>query len=169
MISWWNLASFYLGISLYYVISAALIAGGAYLAVLFDLAAANPLYWLLRPLRWVGMGLVGMGLIFGSFTYGKSNGAAIVTAEWKAKNLEVQLARARQESNAQKAAAQTAKEELARLKTEKDSQDEEIVQYQAATEKLSAAIIACRRSSNDDDRRVCHITGNSAVGCSRTK
>ena len=165
----WDLASFYLGIGVFYVLSAILIAGGAYLAVLFNLAAANPLYWLLRPLRWVGICLVGLGIILASYTYGKSTGAAVVMAEWKAKNLEAKLERAQQESKAQQAAAETAKKEVERLAAEKGNQDEQIAQYQTATEQLSKEIAACRRASSDDDRRVCGITGNSAAGCKNTK
>lgn len=161
----WSMFTTWLGIGVEYIIAAVMIAGGAYLAILFDLAATNPLYWLLRPLRWIGIALVLGGVVLGSFTYGKTvgtiSGARACQEEWKRKNYEAQIARLKQEADANKAAAEKAAQEAQQLASEKDAQDKQLSDYQ----EIAAKLPACRHATLDDDLRMCGITGNSPVGC----
>jgi hypothetical protein len=49
------------------------------------LVAAAAVIWFFPPLRkWAVLAAIGWGLAFGGYTYGDSNGAARITAEWKA-------------------------------------------------------------------------------------
>ena len=161
----WGLISTWLGIWLDFIIAALMIAGGLYLAVLFDLASTNPLFWLLRPLRWVGIGLACYGLAFGFYAYGKSIGAEAVTAEWKAKNLEAQIERQKQELKAKDEAAKQVKDALQQIAEQKHDLETKVDEYAQA----AAQLPVCRRATGDDDRRVCDIIGNAAAGCRPAK
>lgn len=160
-----SLISTYLGIAADYLIALVLIAGGVYLAAFFDLAATNPLAWLIRPLRFIGYGLVGVGLMLGSYTYGKQNGAAVVTAEWKAKNYETQIASLQRDLNAAHAAAESKAQEAQELEQQKRQSDDQLADYTKYAAGLSASLSACRGATGDDDKRVCDIIGNAAPGC----
>lgn len=159
----------WLGIALEYLIAAAMILGGAYLAVLFDLAATNPLAWLIRPLRIVGYALIACGLLLGAYTYGKSIGGAAIEAEWRAKNLEAEIARLRLERDAKTAAAEEARNAEQEIRSRNDEANQQLASYKAATDQLSGALAACRRATDDDVRRLCDITGRSAPGCKPAK
>ena len=161
----WGLISMWLGIWLDYAIAALMIAGGVYLAILFDLASANPLYWLLKPLRWAGIGIACAGVLFGGYTYGKSVGAEAVTTEWKAKNLEAQIERQKQELQARDEATKKVKEALEQIAEQKNDLEKQVADYQQAVAQLPV----CRRATDDDDRRVCDIIGNAAAGCKPAK
>lgn len=167
MLSW--LTSFSvshaLGIGVDYLIAAAMVAAGIYLAAFFNLAAANPLAWLLRPLRYVGYALVVAGVAFGYGTYRESIGAAKCAAAWKEKNLELQIANLSRDLTAAKTAAEFRKAEAERYAAQKRDDDEKINAYASYTEGLSASLISCRRASADDNRRLCAIVGNAAAGC----
>lgn len=159
------LISTYLGIAADYLIAAALIAGGVYLAAFFDLAATNPLAWLIRPLRFIGYALVGAGIMLSSYTYGKQTGAAVVTAEWKAKNYEMKIASLNRDIAAAKAATEAKDAEAKALEDQKRQSDDQLQDYAKYAAGLSASLSACRSASGDDDKRVCDIIGNAAPGC----
>jgi hypothetical protein len=159
----------YLGVSVTYVISGIMIVGGLYLGVVFSIPATNPLAWVLRPLRFVGFGIFAIGLFLAAYTTGKARGiatgAAEVTAEWQAKNLEAAAARAKQEAEAQKIAAQESQAAAKRLAEFNDALQQQVTSYEEAAKGYAA----CRRSTDDDDRRMCKLSGNSAIGCKNTK
>jgi hypothetical protein len=159
----------WLGISIEYIIAFAMIAGGAYLAALFDLAATNPLYWLLRPIRWVGIGLVVAGIIFGSVTYGKTvgmlQGGAAVRQEWEQKNYEAQIAKLKQEAEIRQAAAENAEKAMNEIMNQADALQKQVNDYGEDIKSLPKILANCRLSTIDDDRRLCKLTGDTAVGC----
>lgn len=151
----------WLGIGFSYVAAAALVGLGLYLAVLFNLAATNPLSWIVRPLRFVGYAMVGCGLMMAAFTYGKATGAADCTAAWKEKNYEAQIVRIRSELNAKKEAAEVAEQLAQSLATDNLYTQRKLDDAQAAVRNLPA----CRRATDDDDRRLCDIIGDDAPDC----
>lgn len=159
----------WLGISLEYIIAFVMVAGGAYLATLFDLAVTNPLYWLLRPLRWVGIGLIVGGIILGSVTYGKTigilQGGAAVRHEWEQKNYEAQIAKLKQEAEIKQAAAENAEKALNEIMNQADALQKQVDDYAEDIKSLPKILSNCRLSTIDDDRRLCRITGDTAIGC----
>jgi hypothetical protein len=155
----------WIGIGAEYVVASAMIAGGVYLSAFFNLAATNPLFWLLRPLRYVGYALIGVGIALAAVTYGKTLGAASCEAAWKRKNLEAEIGRLKQEAKAKEDAAALAASQAKELARQKQDADEQIAEYQTSTGRLETALAACRRATADDDRRLCAITGSSAAGC----
>ena len=161
-----SLFTLWLGVWMDYLIAAALIGGGGYLAFVLG---ANPLNPLAKLFHLIGLCLMVVGLIVAAVAYGKSVGAADVTAEWKAKNYEAQIDRLKQENSAQQLAAATAAEQAQQLASQANVQQSQIDDYKAATDKLSIAIAMCRRASSDDDRRVCLITRSNSDSCKPAK
>ena len=159
----------YIGIAVEYIISACLIFGGLYLAAIFNLAATNPLAWILRPLRFAGYAMVAAGLILGAFTagnnYGTVNGGALVEAQWQQKNYEAQIAKLQQESQAKTAAVLSYANQSKQLASQNDDLQNQIADYQTA----EANSAVCRRATSDDDARLCKLTGNGASGCQHSK
>ena len=159
----------WLGVTVSYVIAAAMVAGGAYLSVLFDLAPTNPLYWLLRPLRWVGIALVAGGLMYGSYTFGRANGlidgGAEVRREWEQKNLEAEIAQLKIEADARKLAQENAEKALNEIMNQADALQKQVDDYAQEITTLPKILSDCRLSTDDDNRRLCTITGNAAAGC----
>lgn len=155
----------WLGLGLDYIVAGLFIAAGIYLAVFFNVAATNPLFWLLHPARYVGYALIGLGLVMGAVTYGKSVGAAECNAAWREKNLESKIARLEQERDAKAAAAKSAADNLQKIATEKETADEKVADYQTSIARLAGELAVCRRASADDDRRLCAILGPGAAGC----
>lgn len=172
MTYFWSSFLSWLGIAVDYVIAGAMIAGGAYLAVLFDLNITNPLYWILRPLRWVGIGLVACGIILGSYTYGKSigtvGGAAACYKEWERKNYEAQIEKLKQEAETKALAAENAEKALNEIMNQADSLQKQVDEYADELKKFPLSVADCRRATADDDRRLCQLTGNTAAGCEST-
>lgn len=155
----------WLGFAAEYVLAGLLIAVGVYLAAFFTLSATNPLAWLLSPLRIVGYALIGLGLILGAVTYGKTLGATECNTLWREKNLEGQIDRLKQQLDAKTVAADAAQESLKQIASEKEKSDATVADYQSAVAQLEESVAACRRATADDDRRMCKILGPAAPGC----
>lgn len=164
-----NLVIAWIGIAVEYLIAIALIVGGAYIAVFFDLAVTNPLAFLIRPLRVVGYALIACGLVLGGVTYGKGIGGAAVEAQWKAKNLEAQIARLKQERDAKQAAATYFQEKSDELAKQDNDNQIKIGDYRVAVAAYSTTLRACRLATDDDVRRLCDITRNAAPGCKSSR
>lgn len=160
----WSWLSFWLGIDLSYLISGLLIAGGIYVG--FVLGTANILNPIGKLLRDIGIGMIVVGLLLAWGTYKESIGAADCEARWKAANYQAQIDRAKQETAAHELAAQVAAEHAHELELQNADQQNQLEDYRAQTEKLQTA---CRLPTADDDRRMCQLTGNSAVGCKPAK
>lgn len=150
---------------LYYLEAAAAVGAGFYLYALFDLAASNPLAWLLRPIRYFGLGLIVGGVAFGYGTFREGKGAADCLAAWQAKNLQAKLAALARDRDGWKMIAEFRASEIALLSTMKDRADDKIAEHARAVAKLSAQARACRRATGDDDRRLCDLVGHRAAGC----
>lgn len=152
-----------------YVVALALIAIGFYLA--FGLAPPTGTLWsrLLKPIRWLGFGMMFAGLLLIGFTFGRSQGAASCEAAWKAKNYEAQIAQLHQEASAKSVAAASAEKSLEELREKADAERSRIADYQSAVDHLSSTLVTCRRASRDDDRRVCELIGNAAPGCANSR
>ena len=161
-----SLFTLWLTVWMDYLIAAALIAGGGYLAFVLG---ANPINPLAKLFHWIGLLLIAAGILIGAVAYGKSVGASDCEAAWKAKNYEAQIDRLKQENSAQKLAADTAAEQAQQLASQANVQQSQIDDYKASTDKLSSAIALCRRASSDDDQRVCLITGRNSAGCKPAK
>lgn len=161
---WWQKLLTFAGISLEYVIAAAMVAGGIYLVAI--ISTTNPF---IRPLRWVGIALICGGVGLGLFTYGKTVGSARGSAacyrEWNQKNYEAQLQKLKQETEAKQIAIDTANEETKKLEAENAKLQDMVADYMVATAKLPD----CRHATDDDNKRVCKLTGNAAGGCSSPK
>lgn len=153
------------GIAADYFLALVLVAAGVYLA--FGLGQpANPiLSRLLKPLRWLGYGLMIAGVALAIFTFGKSTGASECEAAWKEKNYEARIARLEQERDAKKTAAEQTAASLKQLATEKEEADGKVAEYQADVARLSSEVAAGRRATADDDHRMCQILGPAAPGC----
>lgn len=158
-----------LGIGVDYLIAAGMVAAGIYLAAMFNLAATNPLSWLLTPLRYVGYALVVAGVAFGYGSFRESVGAAKCESAWKEKNLEQQVATLQRDLAAANLAAGLKAAEADSLAKQKQDSDDQITQWQDYTNSLSSSLSACRRATADDDRRLCAIIGNRAAGCKPAK
>lgn len=154
-----ELVALYVGVTVSYIIAAAMIGLGVYLAMFLG---ANPFA---GPLRFVGLCLIAAGMMIAAYNLGKANGAAACEAAWKAKNYEAQIARLRQERDAKDIAAATAAQQAEQLASENNESQRKIADYKETTDNLSGALAACRRASDDDDKRLCAITGQSAAGC----
>lgn len=152
-----------------YLWALALIAAGIYLA--FGLAPPTGSLWskLLKPLRWIGYGLMIIGIALAAVTYGRSLGAAECEAAWKEKNYEARIARLEQERDAKNVAADATATSLKQLATEKEEADGKVAEYQTDIARLSNEVAACRRATADDDRRMCQILGASAAGCRNSR
>lgn len=161
LLGWW----YSLQIASDYLLAVAMIGGGIYLV--FGLGQpTNPLLSrLLKPLRWLGYGLMLAGAALAIFTFGKSSGAAECEAAWKEKNYEAQIARLVQEKNAKATAAAAAETSLKEIASQKETADGKVAEYQADVARLAGAVAACRRATDDDDRRMCAILGPAAAGC----
>jgi hypothetical protein len=169
-VSWafnWFLTWF--GLTVDYVIAAGMIAGGLYLAVLFDLAVTNPLYWILRPIRWVGLALAIGGLSYGVYTYGKTvgvhEGASACYQEWQQKNYEARIAKLEQEANIKAEAAAKAEQALAEIASQADALQKQVDDYADEVKTLPKVLADCRRANDDDNKRLCQLTGNTDPGC----
>lgn len=158
-----------MGIGVEYFIAAGLILGGLYLYFLFDVSPVGRFIWILRPMRWIGIALIIWGSMLGWGTYqrgiGLSSGNRVCQAEWKQKNYEAQLERLKQETEAKQIAIDTAQKETEKLEAENAQLQEMVADYMVATAKLPV----CRHATDDDNKRVCKLTGNSAGGCSPPK
>lgn len=161
LLGWWSWLAIYAD----YLWALALIAAGVYLA--FGVAPPTGSLWskLLKPLRWLGYGLMIIGIALAAITYGRSLGAAECEAAWKEKNYEARIARLEQERDAKNVAADAATTSLKQLATEKEEADGKVAEYQADVSRLAAEVAACRRATAADDRRMCQILGPATPGC----
>lgn len=141
-----------------YLIAILLIVGGGYLAFVLG---ANPLNPLTKTFHYLGMALMGIGSVIGAINYGKGEGATECQAAWKAKNYEAQIERLKQEAEAKKIAANFAADLADQLTRQNDDLQKQVVEYSDAASKFPV----CRHASDDDDRRMCDLTGRSAPGC----
>jgi hypothetical protein len=172
MLSW--LVKEWIGITADYIIAGLAVAIGIALAFGLPAAAASTglppwavklLGFLLVPLRYIGYGLIALGLIKGAVTYGKTLGSADCQAAWQAKNYEQQIVNLKRDLAAQKSAAEFKAQEAKDLAAQKANADEQITAYANYAAGLSTSLSACRRATADDDRRLCDIIGNAAPGC----
>lgn len=165
LLGWWTWLTIYSD----YLIALVLFAVGVYLA--FGLGQpANPIMSrLLKPLRWLGFGLMIIGTALAAVTYGRSLGAAECEAAWKQKNYEARIARLEQERDAKNVAADVAASSRKQLATEKEKADGQVAGYEADVARLAAEVAACRRATAADDRRMCQILGTAAPGCSNSR
>jgi hypothetical protein len=168
MPSFWLIQHF-LGIGTEYIIAAALTAGGIFLAVLFNPADANPVGFLLKPIRYVGFAMVVCGVAYGYGTYRESRGAEACRAAWARAEAQTKIEAMERDLEAQKAAAELKSMEIEDLAKEKQANDEKIRNYEEYVGKLSAAISSCRRATADDNRRVCAIIGPRSSGCKNSR
>lgn len=152
----------WLGIGVDYLLAAALIAGGGYVAFVLGASPINPLG---RLLHYVGLVLIAAGILVGAVTYGKATGAADCEAAWKAKNYEAQIAVLKRDAAAKTLAAETAARQAEALSAQNLTLQGKVDDYADAAKSFSA----CRRATGDDDRRVCDILGAAAPGCANSR
>ncbi len=148
-----------------YLLAGAFVAGGVYIAGFAEISDKSVFYPFVRPIKYVGLGLAAFGIVLASAAYFKHVGAAQCEAAWKQKNLELQIANLRRDLTAARDAAQSKAEEAKVLADQKATADAKVSDYEASVEKMSRSLSACRRSTADDDRRLCDIVGNAAPGC----
>lgn len=142
-----------------YLSALAIVVAGIYLGFVLP---ANPVAApFTRLLRFLGTMLIAVGVGLSMYTLGRSNGAADCQAEWKAKNLEAQIARLKQEAAVKQLAADLAGRQAAELADANADLQTKVNDYAKSLRNADA----CRRSTRDDDRRLCDITGHSAAGC----
>ena len=157
LLSGFDAAVTWLGIAGGYALAAALVIGGVYLALF-----AAPGVPFSRARQFVGCVLIAAGAVLAAYNLGRQTGAEACEAAWRTKNYEARIARLQQEAEAKNIAASTAAEKAQQLASEKDELQEQIVQYQIA----ASSFAACRRATDDDDRRLCNIAGRSSPACS---
>lgn len=145
----------WLGIGGGYALALMLVAGGGYLAI----------FMAGRPLRFLGLVFIIIGTTIAAFNFGQQRGAENCEAAWKAKNYEAQIARLRQEAGAKQIAATVAADQAQQLASEKDALQQKINDYEMA----AANSASCRRATDDDDRRLCNITGGAGFACSNSR
>lgn len=155
----------FFGIAIDYLLAGIMIAGGIYLAAFFNLAAANPLAWLLGPLRYVGYALVAAGVALGAFTFGKSVAASDCIAAGKLAVVQQENASLKRDLDAQRAATKAKEDEAAALAAQQRDADDQVASWQSYAANLSSAAAACRRATADDDARLCKLLGNAPAGC----
>jgi hypothetical protein len=147
----------WLGIGFDYVLAAAFIVGGLYLATSFPIGI----------LRFVGMALFAFGCVVAAYTFGRTGGllegGANKEAEWLAKNHAAQIARLEQERDAKSVAAETAASQAAQLAIQNGQIQGQVNDYAVSISQLSDALRACRRATADDDRRMYDIIGRPSV------
>ena len=165
VLGWWHWLAIYAD----YLWALALIAAGVYLAFGIAPPTGTLLSKLLKPLRWVGYGLMIIGIALAAVTFGRSLGAADCEAAWTQKNYEARIARLQQERDAKNVAADAAATSLKQLANEKEKADGKVAEYQADVSRLSAEVAACRRATASDDRRMCDILGPAAPGCHNSR
>ena len=155
----------WIGIGVEYLVAIALIVGGLYISVLFTINSANPLAWLLKPLKIAGYVMALVGLSIGLIAYGKTIGAADCQKRWQAANLQAQLDAAQRDIDIQKTAAELAKKQSDDLANQNDELQRKVADYENATRNAPD----CRRANPDDIGRLCAIIGHGAPGCPRSK
>lgn len=155
----------FLGIASAYLLAAAMTAAGIYVAVFFDLAPANPLGWLLRPLRYVGLALAAGGLMLGAYAFGKTAATGDCLAAARLAETQQELAAARRDLAAARAASEASRKAALDFKQRKEDADVQISAGRDHVSKLDAAVARGRRATADDDRRLCAILGDAPAGC----
>lgn len=146
----------WLGIAAGYLIGGTLIAGGAYLAFVLG---SNPLNPFAKLLHAAGIGLVILGVIIVTLKIGETNGARTCEAQRKDDILHAQINKLKLEAAAKETAASTSAQQAQTLAEDNAQKQLDIESYKAQTEKLSAAVAACRMLTDDDARRLRDITG----------
>ena len=142
-----------------YLAALGLVVAGIYVGFVLPASAfAAPFA---RLLRFLGVVLIALGVGLGTYTLGRSNGAADCRAEWKSKNLEAEIARLKQEASVKQLAADLANRQAAELADANADLQTKVNDYANSLRNADT----CRRSTRDDDRRLCDITGQSATGC----
>lgn len=144
-----------LSLGLLWLTALALIALGAYLA----------LFMALRPLRQVGVLLLGIGLLLAAYAYGKGDGAADCEARWKEANHQAELARKNLEAEVDRKAAEIAKRAAKEIEAHNVKARSEIADARREAAQLATAAARCRRATDADNRRLCRITRYTAPGC----
>ena len=149
--------AYWLGVGLDYAVAAGLIALGIYVA----------LYWQNRFARIVGMMLMGAGIGWGCFAYGKTIGGAHCYAEWRAANVKAdQEAKARDIAVAKLARdmAEQQTQELSKQNFDLQKQVSEYADYVSKNTKDR-----CRLATPDDVIRLCRIGGAGSKDCKGAK
>jgi hypothetical protein len=118
---------FYLGITGAYIIAAALIGAGGYLAFVLG---GNPLNPISKLLHFVGLLMVGAGLLLGALTYGKSIGAADCEARWKAADNLAELDKAKRELKIAQDSAAAAQAQADALQQQTDEANQKANDYE---------------------------------------
>ncbi len=165
--SWMQWIAEMFGLTVNYILALALIGGGGYLA-LFMGGSPFGKTWLGKPFIYLGVGLIvlGSGVAIGTYSYwqGLSKGDATCRSEWNAANYEAKIKNLETAAKVNEQAAKDYKGRADELEKQNATRQDQIEEYKTRMEKLN---VACRRPTDDDRRRVCALTGNTAPGCRR--
>jgi len=161
----WHAATAWAGIALDYVWAALMIAAGFYFAEFFDLAASNPLAFLLRPLRYGGYALIIVGAAFGYGTWREAHAVSDCISAEKLAAVASQRDSLAAEVNGWKQTAALNQAAAEGARKDKERTDALLAQWKERLGKLSKEQRAARAATGDDDRRLCGIVEGRAAGC----
>jgi len=150
-----NQALFWLKTAADYLIAGGLVALGVYVA----------LYWQHRFARIVGIMLVGGGIGWGCFAYGKTIGGAACYAQWRAANEQAKLDAQKRDAEIAQSARDFVEQQNKEIVFQNENLMEKVKEYEAATAKIAAK---CRIATPDDVKRLCDI-GSASPECKSTK
>lgn len=153
-----HLVSNWLGVALEYIVAAALVAGGGYLEFVIGPAPFG-IPALGSPFRFLGRLVLAGGLVLGAITYGKSLGLKACAADARVAELQAENARLKLSAAMKDAASMSALSSLQTLARQNDAAQSQIADYQSRALSLDA----CRRATDDDDRRVRAILQGDAI------
>ena len=138
-----------------YFIAGGLIALGIYVA----------LYWQNRFARIIGMMLLGAGIGWGCFAYGRTIGGAECYRQWRAANEQARIDAIKRDADISRIAKDIADSQTAEIVASNEALQKKVTEYENATKSAPD----CRRATDDDIKRLCSITGAGAPGCESAK
>jgi len=161
----WHAVTAWAGIALDYDWAVLMIAAGFYLAEFFDLAAANPLAWLLRPLRYFGYALIMAGAAYGYGTWREAHAVSDCISAERLSAVQSERNSLQQQVDGWKKTAALNQAAAERASKDKERADGLLAKWKAQVGRLSQARRAARAATADDDRRLCELLQNRAPGC----
>jgi hypothetical protein len=147
-----------LGVALHYIQT-----GGDYIvaAFLVALGVYVLLYWQSRFVRIIGAMLLGSGIGWGCFAYGRSVGGEAIMNAWRAADKQARIEAAERDISMARLAKSLAEQYTVELSKENSELRKQVKDYEDAVKNSPAG----RRATADDIKRLCQLTGGKAPAC----
>lgn len=148
-------AAYWLHTALDYIIAGGLVAFGVYTAM----------YWQNRFARIVGIMIMGCGIGWGCFAYGKTIGGSAILEQWSEANKQAKADAEKRDIAIAKLAREMAEQQAGELAKQNFDLQKKVDDYEESVKNAPD----CRRATADDIRRLCGIVGSGSPGCKGAK